>query len=152
MISDSGCHAACVANTNGAIRVMSLGASKRRAAGLADRTIPLASITSTPSVSVSITSSLTWVCMRATNWLFLANCSSRAKRKVNWLANSATAKKPEPLSPDCRNREADSPVKCSDTHQASASSSSVTLAAVPRASKMGPRMAASNTGSANSGV
>ena len=152
MMSTSGSNAAWVARTKGGVRTVWSMVIKRWEAGLAERTMPAASMTSTPSVSASMTSWLTCVWMRVACWLTLADCSSRAKRSASWLASKATAKKPVPLSPACKNRAAESPGNCTEIHQASSRSSSVTLAAVPRASKIGPRIEESSTGNANSGV
>ena len=59
---------------------MPLGASRRRAAGLAARTLPRRSTTSTPSSISSITSRLSCACWRAISRLPRALISSRARR------------------------------------------------------------------------
>ena len=70
-----------------------------RAAGLAACTSPSGSTTSTPSLSVSITSSFTCAWIRAARWLRAPAVSSRASRAASWLARRATTKYPVPVSP-----------------------------------------------------
>ncbi|MNY62797.1 hypothetical protein D3C86_1996760 [compost metagenome] len=95
---------------------------------------------------------MTCACVRAEAWLLNARASSRARRSANWLASTATRKKPVPLRPDCRKREVDTSRSSVALRAASPSMYSVMLAAVASASVKEPRMAASSTGSANSGV
>ncbi|MCY1381361.1 hypothetical protein D9M69_692590 [compost metagenome] len=116
------------------------------------RTTLCGSTTSTPSLRPSITSSLTCACVRAAAWLLKARASSRARRSASWLASTATRKKPVPVRPDCRKRGVDTSLRTAALSAASPSMYSVMLAAVASASVKEPRMAASSTGSANSGV
>ena len=83
---------------NGAGRHMPLGASSRRAAGLAARTRPRRSTTSTPSCISSITRRFSCACWRAISMLPRAVISSRARRPASSPASTVMTKKPLPAS------------------------------------------------------
>ena len=123
------------------------------AAGLAACTRPSTSITSTPSLSVSITRSLTRACTWAVLRLRCARASSRARRRDSSCASSTTRNRPVLVSAACRKRVGESEgCAASQRQPASASSSRLTAAVVPRPTDTVPSTAPISTGIANSGV
>ena len=74
------------------------GRGSRRPPGWRHAPGPAASTTSTPSLSVSITRSLTSACICAALRLRCASASSRASRRASSCASSATTNRPVPVS------------------------------------------------------
>ena len=85
-------------------------------------------------------------------WLRRARCCSLASRDDSWCARKAITKLPAPVRADWMKYGVASDGPLSERQKPWASSSRVTLAAVPMASGSVPSTAAISTGSAYSGV
>ena len=100
-VSTSAVQAGTPRSWNGARRLSPSAASRRRAAGLAARTRPARSTTSTPSCISSMTRRFSRVCWRAISRLPRAESSSRASRSASSPASTVMTKKPPPARPVC---------------------------------------------------